>query len=101
MRTRPPGTLLKRLPASASTLSHSPLSRKLQEHLHDLIAITYERSTNRRCNCLHLERLEYVLGENLDGKYSMHFAALVKEANHPEYVPLKVTITASKEEQPC
>jgi len=96
-----PGSLLKRQTLGASTLSPTPQSRNLTEHLHDLITITYERSTNRRSSSLRLEQLQYVLGENSGGKYSMHFAGLVKEANHPEYARIKVTITVSKEDPPC
>lgn len=98
MRTAPPGSLLKSRTAGRSTLCTSPQSRRLMEHLHDLITIAYERSTNRRSNCLHLTKLEYASGENSDGKYSMHFVALVREQNLPENIPIRLHFTVSKEE---
>lgn len=71
------------------------------EHLHDLITIAYERSTNRRSNSLHLSKLEYASGENSDGKFSMHFVALVKELNLPDAFPIRLVITVNREEWPC
>lgn len=100
MHTVPPGTLLKQ-PAKYSILYASPPSRRLQEHLHDLITIAYERSTNRRPRSLTLTRLEYASGENSDGKFSMHFVALVKELEAEDTLPIRLSITVNKEEWPC
>lgn len=100
MRTAPPGTLLKSHRASVGTLSPSPQSRRLTEHLHDLITIAFEAFTNRPSNSLTLTRLEYVSGEKNGEKYSMRFAALVREADLPAGVPILLNITA-EEDQSC
>lgn len=101
MRTAPPGTLLKHQTAGRSTLVATPQSRRLMEHLHDLITIAYEHSTYRHSNSLHLTRLEYASGENSDGKFCMHFVALVKAANLDASVPLRLSITVKQEDWLC
>lgn len=100
MRAKP-GELLKRLPRSATTLTQSVQSRQLTAHLHDLIIIAYETSTNRRGSSLSLERLEYVSGAEHGGKYYMRLSVLVKEAALNETVPLTVTFTADLEDIVC
>jgi len=94
-----PGELLKSPTAGNSTLVPTPQFRRLTEHLRDLITIAYERSTRRRCKSLNLVRLEYASDENNGGRYSMHFAALVREPDHDECVPLQVSITVNTEHE--
>lgn len=98
MYTVPPGSLIKHQRAGDSTLLVTPPSRRLTDHLHDLIIIAYERSTNRRSKSLGLTRLEYVSGENKDGKYSMRLNALVREQDRDASVALHLTITVSEED---
>lgn len=102
MRTRPPGTLLKpSRPHAGITLEPTPQSRRLTEHLHDLIMITYERSTNRLGSSLSLTRLEYVYGENKDGKFSMLLNALVRDHTRDAIEPVTLTFTAELEYPEC
>jgi len=93
-----PGELLKSPTAGSSTLEHSPQLRRLTEHLRDLITIVYERSISRRMKSLTLIRLEYVSGEDRDGKFFMHFVALVKDREAAESIPLRLTITAERDD---
>lgn len=72
----------------------SPPLRRLTRHLHDIIRIAFETSTNIPSKSLYLTRLQYVSDEKLDGKFCMHFAALVRDQEHGDAITINLTFTA-------
>lgn len=84
--------------ADATTLLASPPYQRLKAHLQDLIIVACERCTIPGAQ-LHLARLQYVSDEKHADKFSMHFAALVKEAGHVGGIPLQVTFTVRTSSQ--
>lgn len=72
----------------------SPALRRLTRHLHDIIRIACEASTNTPSKSLYLTRLQYVSDEKLDGKFCMHFAALVREQDRADAITINLTFTA-------
>jgi len=101
MPPSPPGTLLKRRTYGATHLTTSPESRRLTDHLHDLIIIAYEASTTLRSDSLTLTKLEYASGGRSEGKSYMHLSVLVKDLGHAATIPLKLTITVEPEAELC
>lgn len=102
MRITPPGALLKRPQHAGITLIPSVQSRRLTEHLHDLIIIAYQRSTNLPGNSLSLVRSEYVSAVENAGKFSMRLNVLVKDHDQGENIPLTVSFTVDNmEDIPC
>lgn len=86
-------------PGDSSTLCTSPLLRNLTDHLRDLITIAFEASCNRPSNYLALTKLEYVSDEKHADKFSMHFAARVRDHGQIGDVPLRVTFTVEEDRE--
>jgi len=102
MRTTPQyGALLKHQPRAGITLIQTHQSRRLAAHLHDLIIIAYQRSTNRRGNSLSLEQLEYASAVESAGKYSMRLNVLVRDHDLDVTIPLTVSFTVDSEDIQC
>lgn len=99
--THPPGALLKTPTRAGITLVPSVQSRRLTEHLQDLIIIAYQRSTNLPGNCLSLIKSDYASAVEQDGKYCMRLNVLVKDHERDATIPLTVMFIVDSEDVEC
>lgn len=79
-----------------TTLQSSVALRRLHVRLQDLIIGTYERLTKTPSKLPYLEGLRHVCDESADGKFSMHFVALVRDLKVAGTTTIGLTITASE-----
>lgn len=84
--------------SEGSALFVGPLLRRLEANLRDLIIISCEDYLSTPGGSFNLTRLEYVSGENNDERYCMRFAALVREQERHDAVPIELTFIVNKQE---
>lgn len=99
--TPPPGALLKTPTRAGITLIPSVQSRRLTEHLQDLIIIAYQRSTSLPGESLSLIKLDYASAVESDGRYCMRLNALVKDHDRDATIPLTVSFIVDSEDVEC
>lgn len=79
-------------------LTEGPSSKRLQENLHDLIIIAWERLHNRPGSSLRLEAFRYVCGARHDEKSFMLCVVQVKDLERNENTTLALTFRAEETE---
>lgn len=82
--------------SDGTTLLPSPVLKRAEQLLQDLIIQGYERSTNRPGNSLTLSKLQYAYDENNEEKSCTHFDILVKDLDLNEHTILTLTIAVNK-----
>lgn len=85
----------------ATTLQGSPPLKRLQENLHDLIIVSFEAFTQTRGLCLSLTKLHYVSDEKHEGRFSMHFDALVRAQGLADAIPLSLSFNVKMGDYEC
>lgn len=85
----------------ATNLIASPPLKRLEANLHDLIIACWEAYTRTPGSSLALTKLHYVSDEKHEGKFSMHFDALVKDLDQNENTPASLTFTVKMGDFEC
>lgn len=94
----PPKLNVRSQTDGVTPLQSSPALKRLQASLHDLIVIACQQSMLAPGNTFALSQLTFVSDEKSEGRFSMHFGALVKALELNVNIPLTLTLNVEQME---